>query len=126
MVLPLYLFSSGLGSKLSTWLTPPQRKIQMTDFALGGKCGLPSGRAGASARTTPSRKSMAPSARPVKPRPVSARNERRVTPRQRCECEVAIVTPSLRGVTELLEFFQFEQVRLILGATRRLLRGDQA
>src|SRR5262249_49810160 len=37
MVLPAYLFNSGLGSKLSTWLTPPHRKIQITDLALGGK-----------------------------------------------------------------------------------------
>src|SRR5436305_6423016 len=81
MLLPSYLFSAGLGSKLSTWLTPPHRKIQMTDFALGGKCGLPSGRS--PARATPSLKSRAPRARPVKPNPVSARKERRVTPGQR-------------------------------------------
>jgi hypothetical protein len=42
-VLPAYLFSSGFGSKLSSWLTPPERNTQMTDFAFGAKCGLPSG-----------------------------------------------------------------------------------
>src|SRR6266542_3698984 len=87
MDLPAYLFSSGFMSKLSTWLTPPQRKIQMTDLARGGKCGLPSGgrqlEAGESARATPSRNKMAESASPVKPIPVSRRKERRVMPAQR-------------------------------------------
>src|SRR5690349_4436296 len=90
MDLPAYLFSSGLTSKLSTWLTPPHRNIQITDFAFGGKCGprtdgpsrgpvfLVSGAGAACA--TPSRNSMAPRARPVNPMPVSARNERRVIP----------------------------------------------
>ena len=40
MDLPAYFVSSGLTSKLSTWLTPPQRKIQMTLFAFAGKCVL--------------------------------------------------------------------------------------
>src|SRR5262245_15477556 len=85
IVLPAYFVSSGLMSKLSTWLTPPHMKSQITDFAFGVKCGLPSGKCDASALAMPSLKSMAPSARPVKPMPVSARNERRVTPRQdRC------------------------------------------
>src|SRR5213594_2370719 len=65
MDLPAYWFSSGLTSKLSTWLTPPQRKIQMTDLARGGKCGLPSGgrqlEAGDSPRATPSRNNIAES-----------------------------------------------------------------
>src|SRR5882672_6604721 len=86
MLLPEYWFKSGFTSKLSTWLTPPQRKIQMTDFALGAKCGLPSGGCHAvpaeSERATPSRNSIAPNASPVKPIPVSARNDRRVTPPQ--------------------------------------------
>src|SRR3989442_899061 len=86
MDLPAYLFSSGFTSKLSTWLTPPQRKIQMTDLALGGKCGLPSGgrqpEAGDSPRATPSRNKIAESASPVKPMPVSRRKERRVMPAQ--------------------------------------------
>src|SRR2546427_2740587 len=77
--LPAYLFNSGLMSKLSTWLTPPQRKIQMTDLALGGKCGLPSGgcqpEALVFARASPSRNRIADNASPVKPIPVSARNE---------------------------------------------------
>jgi hypothetical protein len=43
MLLPAYLFSIGLGSKDSTWLTPPSMKSQMTFLALGGKWGFPSG-----------------------------------------------------------------------------------
>src|SRR5438105_10068984 len=60
----------------------------MTDLAFGGACGLPSGLAfrACSARAIPSRKSMALSARPVKPMPVSARKERRVTPGQQPDC----------------------------------------
>src|SRR5687768_7725565 len=84
MDLPAYWFSAGLMSKLSTWLTPPQRKIQITDFAFGGRTGFPA--AGVAffgcASATPSRNSMEPSTRPVKPMPVSARKERRVTPGQ--------------------------------------------
>src|SRR6185503_17495773 len=84
MDLPAYLFRSGFTSKLSTWLTPPQRKIQMTDLARGEKCGLPSGgrqlAPGDSPRATPSRNNIAESASPVKPMPVSWRNERRVMP----------------------------------------------
>src|SRR5262245_47232831 len=87
MDLPAYFVSSGFTSKLSTWLTPPQRKIQMTDLARGGKCALPSGgcqpEAGDSPRATPSRNNNAESASPVKPIPVSRRKERRVTPAQR-------------------------------------------
>src|SRR5437868_15346037 len=85
--LPAYLFSSGFTSKVSTWLTPPQRKIQITDFAFGGKCGPPSGAPGfpawaGAAAAIPSWNSIAPSTKPVKPMPVSARKVRRVTPRQ--------------------------------------------
>src|SRR6266508_3781568 len=89
MLLPAYLFNSVFTSKLSTWLTPPQRKIQMTDLARGEKCGCPSGgRHGAtaseaSARATPSSNNNAPSASPVKPMPVSDRKDRRDSPRQR-------------------------------------------
>src|SRR6476661_3849392 len=87
MDLPAYLFRSGFTSKLSTWLTPPQRKIQMTDLARGGKCGLPSGgrqlEADDSPRATPSRNNIAESASPVKPMPVSRRKERRVMPAHR-------------------------------------------
>ena len=43
IVLPACLVSSGLGSKLSRWLTPPRIISQMTRFARGGKWGLPSG-----------------------------------------------------------------------------------
>src|SRR5207248_2835633 len=92
--LPAYLFRSGLMSKDSTCETPPQRKIQMTDLARGAKCGAPvGGRQGSPAASwgrlsppralaTPSRKSIAASAKPVKPMPVSTRNERRETPGQ--------------------------------------------
>src|SRR4051812_14986877 len=80
-VLPAYLLRAGLGSKLSSWLTPPDRNTQMTLLALGGKCGLPSGgaqRGPSSARARPSRWSRAPRARPVNPMPTSARKVRRV------------------------------------------------
>src|SRR5439155_27066313 len=91
MLLPAYLFKAGLGSKLSTWLTPPQRNIQITDLALAGKCGLPSGEAAVdSARARPSRKSMALKAKPVNPMPVSIKNDRRVTPGQQLDFDVAI------------------------------------
>ena len=39
IVLPAYLFSAGLGSKLSRWLIPPSMNSQITFLALGGKCG---------------------------------------------------------------------------------------
>src|SRR6266508_2863526 len=81
-VLPAYLLSAGLGSNVSRWLYPPDRKTQMTDFALGAKVGLPVGgdQPGSAARAMPSRWSMAPSARPAKPMPKSARKVRRETP----------------------------------------------
>src|SRR5688572_843386 len=60
------------------WLTPPTRKNQITDFARGLWCGLPSCRTAVAPRATPSRWSMAARARPVKPSPVSARKARRV------------------------------------------------
>ena len=56
---------------------------------------------GGSVRPTLSRKSMTPSARPVKPMPVSARKERRVTPGQRCWFD-DIVSPLLFGVAQPL------------------------
>src|SRR6266516_7446191 len=97
MDLLAYWFSSGFTSKLSTWLTPPQRKIQMTDLARGGKCGLPSGgrqlEAGDSPRATPSRNNIAESASPVKPMPVSRRKERRVTPAHRPGVELFMESP---------------------------------
>ena len=43
IVLPAYLVSIGLGSKLSRWLTPPFMNSQMTLLAFGAKCGWPSG-----------------------------------------------------------------------------------
>src|SRR5439155_23775162 len=88
--LPEYLFNSGLISKLSTWLTPPHKKIQITDFAFGVSVGV-SNAVGVEA--TPSRKSMAPSARPVKPMPVSTRNERRVMPGQQPDLRIIFPTP---------------------------------
>ena len=42
-VLPAYVFSAGLGSKLSRWLVPPTMNSQITFLALGVKCGRPSG-----------------------------------------------------------------------------------
>src|SRR5689334_1257890 len=63
-------------------------KNQMTLLAFGAKCATPSGnRYGtpadvSAARAMPSRFSMAPSARPVKPMPRSARNARRGKRRQ--------------------------------------------
>src|SRR5437867_12013826 len=85
MVLPAYLFTSGLGSKLSRWLVPPTIKSQITRLAFGVNIGFPSGGvqsppASASpglARATPSRWSIAPSTSPVNPMPRSARNVRR-------------------------------------------------
>src|SRR5438874_8478711 len=76
-VLPAYFVSAGFGSKLSSWLTPPERKTQMTDFAFGVRCGLPSGGAHFASDANPSRWSIAPRASPVKPSPTSARNVRR-------------------------------------------------
>ena len=76
-VLPAYLVSAGFGSKLSIWLTPPERNTQMTLFAFGAWCGLPSGGAHFTSEPMPSRWSIAPSASPVKPSPTSARNVRR-------------------------------------------------
>src|SRR5579864_7982701 len=80
MFLPAYLFSAGLGSKVSTWLTPPSMNIQITLLALGGKCGLPSGGAQVSAvgAALASRWSIAPSTSPVRPMPQSARNTLRL------------------------------------------------
>src|SRR5437899_11260343 len=43
MDLPAYWFSSGFTSKLSTWLTLPQRIMQMNDLARAGQGGYPSG-----------------------------------------------------------------------------------
>ena len=81
IVLPAYLFSAGLGSKLSMWLTPPTMNSQMTRLAFGAKCGRPSGGAKARLRRAAGivrgqrRRDGAgsASARPVKPMPRSAR-----------------------------------------------------
>ena len=43
IVLPAYLVSIGLGSKLSMWLTPPFMNSQITLLAFGAKCGCPVG-----------------------------------------------------------------------------------
>src|SRR5688500_14839637 len=90
MVLPAYLVSAGLGSKLSMWLTPPHMNSQMTLLTFGRECGLPSGATAVSARAIPSRWSRAPRARPVKPRPTSARKARRLgRPQQSAGCRMA-------------------------------------
>src|SRR4051812_11590507 len=63
------------------WLVPPTMNSQMTFFAFGAKCGVPSGGDqpdAASARATPSRWSNAPRTSPVNPIPTSARNVRRL------------------------------------------------
>src|SRR5579859_1336314 len=80
MFLPAYLLSAGLGSKVSTWLTPPSMNIQITRLAFGAKWGLPSGGAQVSAvvAALPSRWSIAPSTSPVSPMPQSARNTLRL------------------------------------------------
>ena len=44
IVLPAYLLSAGLGSKLSRWLAPPIMNSQMTLLALGAKVRLAVGR----------------------------------------------------------------------------------
>ena len=72
-----YFVSIGFGSKLSMWLTPPFMKSQMTLFAFGAKCGSPSGGVHCGPFARASRCSIAPSARPVKPMPMSARKVRR-------------------------------------------------
>src|SRR5262245_19548546 len=79
--LPTYWLIAGVGSKDSRWLRPPWRKIQITLLALGGKCGLPSGgdHSLPVVAANPSRCNIAPSARPTKPMPQSARNIRRLT-----------------------------------------------
>src|ERR1043165_1842482 len=77
MVLPAYLVTIGLGSKLSRWLTPPFMKSQITLLAFGVKCGRPVGGDQGASLARESRCSIAPSARPVKPIPRSARNTRR-------------------------------------------------
>src|SRR5262249_28527000 len=41
--IPAYRLSAHFGSKLSTWLTPPIMKSQMTLLTFGAKCGRPSG-----------------------------------------------------------------------------------
>src|SRR5438046_2101746 len=110
MVLPWYFVSSGLGSKLSMWLTPPTMNSQMTALALGLKCGTPPGRGLAeSARATPSRWSNAARASPVKPMPVSARKLRRLTPGQQDKLALAMSSILGAAVAEFFEFFKFEQ-----------------
>src|SRR6516164_4067256 len=124
MIRPAKRFSSGLGSKLSMWLVPPTMNSQMTLFALGVKWGRPSGgaqRSGALARATPSRCSMAPNARPVKPMPMSARKERRLMPGL---CHM--ISPSLGlGVAHFFQLFQFQNMALVFFSGSRFLGIDQ-
>src|SRR5580704_10166447 len=71
--------SSGFGSNRSTWLGPPSMKTQITDLALGGKCGA-FGASGSSAGTlAPARlsPSSAEKASAPNPLPVFHRNSRR-------------------------------------------------
>ena len=66
--------TKGVDAKilLTAWLYPPDKKIQITDFARGTTGLTP-------ARTTPSLINVDPSASPVNPSPMSARNRRRET-----------------------------------------------
>ena len=77
----------GLGSKLSMWLTPPFMKSQITLLALGAKCGSPLGGDHAAVLARASRLSMAPSAMPVNPIPMSAKNVRRGRCLRMCSSE---------------------------------------
>src|SRR5438876_9221075 len=82
---PACLFSSGLTSNDSRCETPPHRKIQITDFARGAKCARPSGGVHVACTGAPfafSPNNIAPSASPVKPIPVSNRNDLREIPGQ--------------------------------------------
>ena len=84
---PAYCFSAGFGSNVSTWLTPPLMKSEMTAVARGVKCGsfgangLPG--IGASqvsdcpAASSPSRLSMSARASPAMPPPDWNRKSRR-------------------------------------------------
>ena len=79
-LLPAYSLSAGLGSKLSRWLMPPIRKIQMTFLALGRKWAEPSSgvrRRGLGSPHDAVAGQHWPSANPVKPMPTSARKARR-------------------------------------------------
>ena len=78
---------------------------QMTLLALGAKCGRPSGGVQPSSDATPSRWSIAPRARPVKPMPRSARNVaamRSWTNEAAVLCVDDIGTPAHRIVTKSL------------------------
>ena len=57
--LPLCLVSSGLGSNVSTWLTPPYMKRTMHALALAGKCGALGASGESSGRAPP------PTRRPI-------------------------------------------------------------
>ena len=99
--LPANLLRSGFGSKDSTWLTPPNMNSQITRLALGAKCGLPSGADQASESAERAlRGSIAPSASPVKPIEVSARNTLRECPSE--QSRVFIRVPLYRIVTKSL------------------------
>ena len=86
---PAYFVSAGFGSKVSTWLTPPLMKSEMTAFARGSKCGcfgangLPGigssqvSDCAVSAASRPCLSSMSASARPAMPPPDWNRKSRR-------------------------------------------------
>src|SRR5262245_7381767 len=88
---PAYRVSAALGSKVSTWLTPPLMKREITAFARGLKCGAfgaygldPIGAApqaldasGPAAARRPSPLNKYASARPLTPPPERNRNSRR-------------------------------------------------
>src|SRR5258706_2483097 len=80
--LPASASSAGFGSNVSTWLGPPSMNSQMTDFAVGAKCGGLA-RKGSSVFpatalcNSPSLSSIAPRARAPSPLPALNRKSRR-------------------------------------------------
>ena len=80
--LPWFLSSSGLGSNRSTALGAPSMNSQMTEVALGAKCGgrgasgSPGGRPSSAADA--GAQSRSASAQSPSPAPARARNSRRV------------------------------------------------
>ena len=103
--------SAGFGSKLSMWLTPPRMNNQITLFALGAKCGRPSGGDHpVSPGETPnaSRCSMAERATPPSPSP------RRSIVRRWVDFCIGLVTLRFKLFwSQCLELFQ--QLRSLFG-----------
>src|SRR4051812_22713202 len=100
MGFPASFSSSGLGSNRSTWLGPPSMNSQITDFAVGLKCGgfgfSGSTEAGPAA-DAPLSASRDPSASAPRPDPALARKSRRERGRRLC----AISNPNCDTRTRL-------------------------